>query len=289
MNSKLIRNKQIITERYFEAINISNLKLFEVIANNQEKCRPIYPLVEFIIERLETVTTLVLQERLWDAEIILRSALEVFIKLMFITSSDENEQQNLLNEFWNDLGEINALKESEQAKKNLQEFGHIEIHKLAFSPLLLPEEFESQLKNKWTRVNRQKVEQKWSFTEIVKYLSKNYRGSAVSQIVGLLHSYRIGSHLAHGDETAILVIAERRSRSEEQQEIVNSSHYLRFLSDSFSFCNWAARETMMFIKEDPKFFIELGNSLKDIDELSEKCQQMLFDDPDYNKYRTTEG
>lgn len=283
-------DKDKITQRYFEAINVNNIQLFGIIKENLPKMQPILPLIEFVLSRLETVTTLILDNRIWDAEIILRSALETFTKILFITTADKDEQAIRINEYWNSLAEINSIKQSAQAKRNLDHFEESEIHKIAYLPMVLPEEEESKLRNKWTKSERQKVEQKWSFTEMIFSISKNYRGKPFEMIVALTHSYRMSSHVMHGDETGISIIKERESRSKDEYEIAMNGHYLRLLSDSFIYCAFIAIETMDFLnlEENKKFFFENQKSLDDIQELVQKYQGKVFEDPDYDKYKTEE-
>lgn len=279
-------DKQFITERYFEAINVCNIELFGRIKPHFEEARPIFPLITFIIERLVTVTHLTTQDRIWDAEIVHRTALETFVKFLFITSADKEERKVRLNEYWNDLEEINRIKQSEQAKKNLAQFGHIEHMKVAYSPNVLQPEEETRLKAKWNKLKRQKLEQKWSFSEMLATLTKDYKGKPMEMFTGLAHHYRMASHVGHGDEIGVLIIAEREARSQEQKDIANFAHYLRLMSDSFSYCMWTATETMVLLNEEPKFFFDLHKSLKDVYELSHKHSEKLYDDPDYDKYRT---
>lgn len=279
-------DKQIITERYFEAINICNIELFGRIKEEQDKIKPLYPIIAFIVDRLCTVTNLTIQNSVWDAEIVYRCALETFMKYIFITSADEQEQTIRLKEFWDDLAEIKLIKLCEQAKKKLHIFGDSEISRLAYSPLLLPEQEEAILKTKWPKVKRQQLEQKWSFTEIVISLAKNYRGNPLESFLGFTHPYRMASHVSHGDETGILIIQERQSRPSEERDIADFAHYLRLLSDSFMFTSWTAIEAVRFLKQDSKYFFDLQKSLADIQILIEKYHLKVFDDPLYNKYRS---
>lgn len=284
------KDKDKITQKYFEAINVNNVQLFGIIKENLPKMQPILPLIEFIFSRLETVTALILDNRIWDAEIILRSALETFTKFLFITTADKDEQTIRINEYWNSLAEINSIKQSEQAKRNLDHFGESEIHKIAYLPMILTQEEENKLRKKWTKSERQKVEQKWSFTEMIFSISKNYRGKPLEMIVALTHSYRMSSHVMHGDETGILIIRERESRSKEEYEIAMNGHYLRLLSDTFIYCAFIAIETMDFLslEQNKKFFFENQKSLDDIQELVQKYHEKVFEDPDYDKYKTEE-
>lgn len=278
-------DRKIITERYFEAINICNSELFRQIKDDVENIKPIYPLVEFLIQRLSTVTSLTIQNLVWDAEIVCRCALETFIKFVFITSADEQEQEIRLREFWTDLAEIKSIKLSEQAKKSLTLFSEHEIAHLAYSPLVLSEEEELRLKTKWPRVKRQELEQKWSFSEIIATLAKNYRGKPLEAFIGFAYSYRMGSHVSHGDETGILIMLEREYRPPEEKDIANFAHYIRLLSDSFVFSVWTAVETLTYIKKDVKFFLDLQKSMDDLHTITDKYHLKVFDDPLYNKFR----
>lgn len=280
-----IVDKQKITGVYFEAINKNNLELFRIIKHHFNNVEPVLPLIEFIIDRLETVATLTIDGRIWDAEIILRSAMETFVKYVFITTADKIEQEKRIDEFWNLLAEVNSLKQSEQAKKNLIHLGELESHRLAYSPLLLSEERETELRSKWTRVERQKIEQKWSFTEIVNSLSKNYRGKPMEVFVTLSHGYRMSSHVTHGDETGILIIRERNSRPFKDRELAYFAHYLRLLSDVFTFCAFVGVETMHFLNLDGAFFFKNQESVNSVQALIEKYHSDLFQDKDYDKYR----
>lgn len=284
------KDKEIITQRYFQAININNIELFGIIKENLSEIQSVLPLIEFVISRLESVTTLVLDNRIWDAEIILRSALETFIKFLFITTADKKEQTILINEYWNSLAEINSIKQSAQAKRNLDNLGDSDIHRLVYLQMILPADKEAELREKWTKSERQKVEQKWSFNEMIHSISKNYRGKPFEMIVALTHSYRMSSHVMHGDETGISIIRERESRPKEDYEIAMNGHFLRLLSDSFIYCAFLAIETMDFLNlnEKKKFFFDNQKSLDDIQELIEKYHGKVFEDPDYDKYKTTE-
>lgn len=284
----LTDDKRKITETYFSLININNIELFEVIKNNIEQTAQILPLIEFIIDRLTTVTTLIINESLWDAEIVLRSAQETFIKFLFITAAPKSEQQKRLHEFWYDLAEVNSIKQSEQAKKNLKHLGNSETHRLAYQPNVLTEEREQLLRSKWTKAERHKLEQKWSFSEIIASFAKNYKGSPAEMFVTLSHCYRMASHVTHGDETGILIIRERNSRTKEEQEKANFAHYLRLLGDVHSYCFVVAFETMNFLNLDKSSFIKNADGLKEVQELMEKYHAAVFEDPDYDKYRQKE-
>ena len=86
---------------------------------------------------------------------------------------------------------------------------------MAFLPLILPEDLEASLRERWSKAECLKLEQKWSFTEMLLSISKEFRGKPFEILSTLSHSYRMGSHVLHGDETGILIIRERQARSEK--------------------------------------------------------------------------
>lgn len=284
-------DRLLISKKYFELININNIELFRIIKENLEELRPVSPLIQFIISRIETVTTLIMNDRLWDAEIILRSGLETFVKFLFITTASKEEREKRLEEYWQSLSEINSIKLSEQAKKNLVHLGDNEIHRLAYRPLVLPEKLEKELREKWTKSKRQKVEQKWSFTEMVNSISQDYHGKPLEIIVTLTHSYRMSSHIMHGDEIGIQIIEEREVRTSSEIEEANAGHFLRLISDCLSYCSSTAVETLMFLglKKETEFFFKNQKRVTEVDELFNKYKGQVFKGEMYDKYRTKDG
>lgn len=281
------KDKQLITERYFETINVNNLELFGIIRENLNELNEVFPIIKFIISRLETVSVLATSDRLWDAEIILRSALETFLKFMYISTSQGDERTKRIDEYFNLLSEVSSIKQSTQAKTNLEFFGDSEIHRLAYFPQILDDQVEQELRNKWPKSDRQRLEQSWSFSEIVRSISRANKDKPLEMLITLTHSYRMSSHVMHGDETGVLIIEERESRSQEEKDKANRGHYLRLISDCSVYSSLLAIETMNFLGLDDKkkIFIENQNQLDDIQELVEKYHGKVFDDPDYDKYR----
>jgi len=279
------KDAESITQSHFSAINAINLELFRIIKEHTDKVMPVLPIIEYIIARIEAVTLLTLNGSLWDADIIVRSALETLTKFMLIADSVKSEQEVLLREYWKDLSEIYSIKLSEQAKKNLVYTSESEIHRLAYLPLVLSEEEELRLKTKWPKAIRTRLEQKWSFSGIIAFLSTKYKGETLESMAFLTQSYRISSHIAHGDEIGISMITERKSRNDKERNEVHIAHYLRLLMDCVSVCMITAVQTMMFLGLNFKFFTDIFDSMKEISALIDDHQRMPFEDAIYNKFR----
>jgi len=278
-------DKITFTQAYYTAINSCNIELFGLIKENYDALSGVYPMIEYVIERINAVTVLINEEVLWDADIIVRSALETLVKFVFLADASEAERPGLLDEFWNGLSEVYSVKLHEQAKKNLRHTAESEVHRLAYSPLVLSEEEVSRLRTKWPKAERTKLEQKWSFSGIVNFLSQKNKGTPMEVFEFLTHSYRMSSHLAHGDEMGISLIQERRSRTAEEELAVHAAHYVRLLSDCFSYCLLTAIYTTQYLKVSPDYFFELGSSLSELNELMEQYHKVPFDDKMYDKFR----
>ena len=113
-------------------------------------------------------------------------------------------------------------------------------------------------------------------------------GKPLEILTTLSHSYRISSHVMHGDETGIGIINERKNRSKEEQEKGNSGHYLRLMSDCLTYQTMLSYELMLFLKleEKTKFYFNNHNKINELEALISKYSGRVFDDTDYDKYRS---
>lgn len=285
MSMPLSEDKKKISNAIIEKINLCNIELFAVIKDKLNEIREIYPLVEFVISRLSTVTDLAINEQMWDAEIIYRAALEGAIKLVFITTADEQEKNIRIREYWTDLSEINSIKISEQAKKSIKARGMADPSILIFKPLVLDESQEAVLRSKWPRPKRHQLEQKWSFSEMIASISSGQEGQTFDGIVGLLHSYRMASHISHADETGVSIIMEREQRTADEKEIVKMAHFTRLLVDPFYLCLMLGLQICQFAKVNPTFFVNLSKFDDSTNELISKYLTLLKEDKVYDRYR----
>jgi hypothetical protein len=279
------KDKPEITGEYFAAMNTCNIRLFGLIGPNIEQISEAFPLIEYVIERMGAAIELTQLELLWDADILVRSALETMVKFGLIAEAEDKERPQLLQEFWHDLTEIYTIKLSDQAKKNLSRTGEDEIHRLAYTPQVLSEEEEARLREKWPKAARTQLEQKWSFGGVVAALSKKNKGTPMEAIDFLTHIYRMSSHIAHGDEMGINLIRERKSRIPQEQADVSIAHYLRLMGDGFNICFFTALYTCRYLNTDPTPFYELFHSLRKYDAITEKYHMAPFKDKLYDRYR----
>lgn len=276
------KQKIEIQQKAKEIYNLCAIRTFEIIkkhsADNQypEKVRGVLPIYEFILDRLRAVAIMAENNLLWDAEMVVRAISEATVKLLFICLTPESERKKVQTEYWIDLAEINELKQSKQAKLMLEQFKGNSIFETTFKPIVISEERESEILAKKNRKERKSLEQKWSFTELVNSLSKNYKGESIPLILTMAHNYRMSSHLIHADEIGVSIIKERNSRTEEQQDIVNMAHYGRLFSDIVIYSAWSGVGIMNILKEDTKFFFDTMKKFEGMSEVISKYNEKIF-------------
>ena len=189
----------------------------------------------FIHNRTQTLLLLVQNDCLWDADIILRPIAECTVKFAYIASFDETTRIEKVREFWEDLAEINKLKQSNQAKQVIE---LTNIDSVFLSNMILSDDEQDRLSTKWTKSLRQRKEQPWSYNEMIKTISVNYD---FKEILGLARNFTQSSHLIHADETALGVISDRESRTDEQREALMNLHEARLFSDCVGLFFWLAK------------------------------------------------
>jgi Family of unknown function (DUF5677) len=208
-------------------------------------------LFHYMFSRNQTVSFLISYGYSWDAEIILRSFYEVAAKILLLCLSEENEKPILVDEFWDGLGRINERKRARKAKFVGQQFEKDSISASIFSMLQDGRIFDLQSGSK---TERKRLEQKWSFSEMIAQLSKLLsNGKTLEEIISLLHTYGMASHLIHGDQTAIELIYDRETRSLEERKVLEAAHVARIMTDQISitwFCADALRQHFRAVFSD---------------------------------------
>lgn len=195
-------------------------------------------------ERGQSVNFLLSWGYSWDAEIILRSYYEVSVRIALLCFSDEIERKELLQEFWTDLGAIGdrrrAIKAGLAGKVMKLKNGNDDP---IFSALEDPRIFRTLPKG--NKAERKRLEQKWSFTQIIDTLSKKrISGKNLELISGLLHYYGMASHLLHADQMALDLMYDRATRDPSEALILARAHAARIMNDLASlslFCADALR------------------------------------------------
>lgn len=182
----------------------------------------------------ESVLVLVANNRLWDNEMLMRAILEGTIKFIYLTFGTNEERAIKVNEFWSILPEINKIRRSRRADDvyNYLPSNQKDDMKFIRGVVLSTEELK-EIEEKYPRKYRKELEHKWSYSEIVKELSKKDQYKYFS---GFFHGYGIGSHLIHQDADAINFLIDHNQRIPERRVAKEIAHGCRQISDVLTYC-----------------------------------------------------
>jgi len=197
----------------------------------------------------ESVFLLTAYGQLWDAEIVLRSVFEGTLKVIFMLESSDQFAVRY-DEYAKDLFDISLLKDHQKAKEFLE--GVSEPHTAEWTPIrerLLPETQYQDLRNRYDRVQRRELEQKWGFTNLLNALSRR-AGTPLKSLAGLAWSYSLMSHLQHADYVGAMLPLERDMRSTERREALHCAHLARLIIDTLTSMLNRLTVGYIFVRED---------------------------------------
>ncbi len=218
---------------FTEIINNLNLEMVSLLSEkNDDFSNLTKNLHAFIHNRIDSLLLLVQHNCLWDADIILRPIAEASVKIAYLSCGTSDERNKKVFQFWNDLAEINQLKRSKQTKDLLDK---IELKSPILSNIVLDQPSEKFLSEKWPKSVRQKIEQPWSYNEMIKVIAQNL---GQDEILCLARNFTLSSHLIHADETALGVIHDRTQRNVEDREDQINLHEIRLFSDCLTLYSW---------------------------------------------------
>lgn len=271
-----------IIDELHKILENHNAQLHNMCRDYYQKTDGIWPIIKYVLDRIETIfNLLIMQEAVWDAEIIFRSMLEVYFRIKYIIL-DPSEYDNKLNEYWHIMHDINKIKQSNKLSLYSNSIFQIPHHNLIYQPLLLNKNDLDNIITKYPSSVRKEISKKWAINEIINLLQK----ATGFETIGLLSfEYQRISHIVHGDEMGIGIIQERYNRKQEEYEITTISHIFRLFSTLFTISHQLVCDIKLFLDTiDPKY--EVLDKLPDILENKlNKLNDVIFSDKVYDDYR----
>ncbi len=221
----------------------------------------------------ESSLILIGSNRLWDAEILIRSVLEGTLKFIFLCTGDEKELAARKNEYWEELPKIKALKRHQHicaflATADDSSAKTWEILK----ELLLKEEDLEAINREFSFKAKQQLQQKWSFSEMVKTLA-NSEIMGYDSLMRLYFGYGMGSHLIHQDAEAVGLIWERSQSEPRRREALELAHGARGIRDLLTLAMVRALMIFKINQADPQPVIDLFQSQQRLRNELEKTQE----------------
>lgn len=196
----------------------------------------------FYGERCQSVNLLLQEGKLWDCEILMRSALECATRFLFVSVAEGEERARRIEEYTHLLNEIEDLQRSEKTRAAAEQALNPD-YAMLLGGAVLSEERLAILRQKWPKPKRKALLQKWSFSEMARALTAVHQKEIDLRLFGgFLHTYAVSSHLIHADQTAMNLVWERRGRLLHERDALVSAHTARLISDPVSllFICWRA-------------------------------------------------
>jgi len=217
----------------------------------------------------ESALILIANYRLWDTEILYRSVLEGTIKLFYLTSGSVQEIAKKSSEFWIEIPECKRISRHYKAKELLEKTDDGSPKNLPLREVLLTDIELHELTDKYPNKYRRQLEQKWSFSEMVKVLS-NSDIQGFDMIVALYYGYSLSSHLTHQDGDGIGLIWDRNNRDTKRREALELAHGARLISDIISLAILRAGLYLRFYKIGTESLVLLSRELNALQSITSK-------------------
>lgn len=211
----------------------------------------------------ESALVLVQVGKEWDAEILIRAVLEGTVKFLYIFHGERSKIIRRVSEYLDILPDFGAIRRHDKASLFLSEVADPDsLTWKPFHDLLLPDQIIEQKRHGMNRTLRKKLEQDWSFTEMLKSFSDDDRLRKLRS--HLLHGYGLSSHLIHKDGDGVGMVWERRQRSPQRQEAIATSHACRILSDVCSYAQLRTEQLLIFKGKNTSPIWELREKYSDL-------------------------
>ncbi|MEN6326004.1 MAG: DUF5677 domain-containing protein [Syntrophomonas sp.] len=215
----------------------------------------------------ESALILIANYRLWDTEILYRSVLEGTIKLFYLSSGTIQDVSKKCNEFWIEIPECKMISRHYKAMQLLEKIDDGSSKYLPIRELLLTDEELNELTERYSHKYRRKLDQKWSFSEMVKVLSdSDIKG--FDTLIAAYYGYSLSSHLIHQDGDAIGLIWDRNNRDIPRKQALELAHGARLISDILSLAMLRTGLYLRFYKIGTEAMVILSKAFNDLQSIT---------------------
>ncbi|BBA69301.1 hypothetical protein [Geobacter sulfurreducens] len=234
------------------------------------------PLIRFVAAQLyidchlssESILLLIREQKEWDTDLVARSVMEGSLKFTYMLQGEPPDIGRKVDEYWNILPQFASIKHSERAVRFLQEVPDPDNPNwLPFKELILDEPMITAIRSKYSRQERQSLEESWSFTGICRAFAKS-DNLGLKLFANLAHGYGMSSHLIHKDADGIGMVWDRFRRDPERQTAVKLGHSARVVSDV---CTFAKLRLFSLLRACQQPTDSIGT-------IEQRYQELLFDE-----------
>ncbi|RJQ42874.1 MAG: hypothetical protein C4534_09330 [Gaiellales bacterium] len=158
--------------------------------------------------------------------------MEGTLKYVYMMQGEPHELRQKVAEYWETLPGFSSMKTSDRVERFLAEVPEPKsLEWKSLRDLVLTEDEKADMKQDFSRKQRSILEQKWSFSGIIKELFMSGRDDLKLFIHSAAYGYGSSSHLIHKDGDGVGMVWERCTRDAERQMAVKLGHSARIVSD----------------------------------------------------------
>ena len=232
---------------YYEEISEVIVNADYLLKNLLIKLSPIYkddfgpkqdvtvPLFTTLHSTSESILILLLNQAIFDADVLLRTVMEGTIKYCYLMTGSLQERHEKYIEYKMKLTDIDRLLDHYKAVETvntLKEFSTNSIKPFELS-ILSQEEYE-RLRKLYPAKIRNELKHKWSYQSLLQGLAHNHPEYEAQ--LGSLSTYSLASHFSHYDWTGVSSRqAQITDAPVEESEIFDIGHAVRIVANLLSF------------------------------------------------------
>lgn len=188
----------------------------------------------------ESILILLLEQAIFDADILLRTVMEGTIKYCYLmtgTIEERNNKEYIYRECLSEIDKITDHYKAADTIKILKEFSYNNLK--PFESLLLDNDLLEDLQLKYPSKIRKQLKNEWSYQSLLRSLAES--ANEYKAQLGTISTYALTSHFIHYDWTGISM---RKSNSDDNRTSIlyDLIHSLRILSNALSFYSFRIME-----------------------------------------------
>lgn len=174
-----MKDISVLSNMASEALYEYSMSAFNYIDEIQSKC---FSNELFIFKQIlvicqlsgESITLLIGNRKIWDAEIIFRTVLEGTIKSLYLSIGSEEEKKEKCKDFWDRLPDLDFLKRSGKAEVLLDLIKTDNNHGFKdIKDMILSDIDKERINNLYSNKQKNELRNKWDFNNILKTITES--------------------------------------------------------------------------------------------------------------------
>lgn len=287
--------------QYIEEVGKNIIKADEYLKSLLYKLSPLYknehganqdvvvPFFTSLHSTSESILILLLNQAIFDADVLLRTVMEGTIKYCYLMTGNEEEKKERYVEYKIKLTNIDRILDHNKAVEAvdiLREFS--EKSTKPFELSILSDEELSALSKEYPKKERDALKRKWSYQSLLRSLAHQH--SEYEAQLGTVSTYSLTSHFCHYDWTGLSSRNAQIANSVNPDAIIfDIMHCNRILSNVLSLELLRVAEYMrgngFDSQEATKLFLEVHDYVKELDKNSNELLEMTLSGEQKNLWR----